>query len=204
MTGIDALSHYSWRWRRSRRQFAAIDNVSTFRRTTGQPPSGTVAGVGWYIAQRSAANGGARFRRDAVHGYAVIDDGISIHRVIINDGGVVVDPRHFAARKSVMAEIATAEIAERYEGEMIGTQAKVERKAHAGAAISPTTMIKHCQPGQWRPAARIARHSPAYPGGTPHAIGRPDPATTRVIFPAPVMERSPTPGIRGGPVPTTV
>src|SRR5882762_2448745 len=57
---------------------------------------------------------------------------------------------------------------------------------------------------QGSPPTTISREAPGYPGRSPDAVGVPNPATTIVQLPPAIMERSPTPGIIRGPVPTAI
>jgi hypothetical protein len=115
---IHFLGHNRSGARRRCFELRTIDDTRFFRRT---------------ITQCTDSAGLARWRftdchrpylrmRDFGHvfnGNAFIHDGGIVHRIIVDDRGVIINPGHFCGRQAVMAVIVFAKIAHADEGKMI-------------------------------------------------------------------------------------
>src|SRR5207244_1411939 len=81
----------------------------------------------------------------------------------------------------------------------------IEIQAYADTIKAPAHPdIEHRVWRQWRPSTIITGASPSDPCWRPNRVWRPDPATTRMRIPPPVVERRPTPGILRLPIPPCI
>src|SRR5882672_8981885 len=123
----------------------------------------------------------------------MVNDPVPARAIVIDHGRLIVNPRDFAVRQPMLAQIAVAKVPERHEGEMVGPQSEIEAEADAGPSITPSPASKNGMRRQRRPTAAVSRYAPARPGGTPPAVGRPDPPAPRMTLPAAIVKRRPTP-----------
>src|SRR5581483_4833838 len=127
------------------------------------------------------------------------------NRIVVDDGGLVVNLRNLRGRQPMMGEIVVLEILERDEGKVVGPQAKIKIGFYANSVKSePKPHVEVRMRRQRRPAAMIAGYAPRHPGWRPNCVRKPNPAATFVQIPAPVMKRRPTPGIIRLPEPARV
>lgn len=128
---------------------------------------------------------------------AAVNDGIVIaDHDVVNHGGIVVNPRVFIMRHAMFPRPMVGEMSERDKRVKIGAQSKTKTGAYISAMErEPDTGSKNRSGRQGRPAAIIIVVSPTYPSGTPFMTGHPTPAAARMMKPAPVVKRCPSPGI---------
>src|SRR6266404_2160905 len=99
--------------------------------------------------------------------------------------------------------MAIRKMVQRDEIERGGGQTKSKIRPDSLAFEGPTAVGRKSRARrERRPAAVTSRLAPAYPARTPGSIRTPDPAITRVLAPPAVVERRPSPGIIGIPIPT--
>jgi hypothetical protein len=91
---------------------------------------------------------------NALNGDAVVDEVVVHHRVVVNNGGLVVEAPHLGGRQTMMVNVVRAEIAERDKREGIYAQAKAEVCSYRNPVIAPPDADREiCARRQGRPAA---------------------------------------------------
>ena len=96
------------------------------------------ARTGGQVANGGAMHWSASNRGHSFDGKAAIDNSCLVHRVVINDGSVVVNASHLRCRQPVVAQVALVEIMEANKSEMIGTKPEIEIQSYVHAIESPT------------------------------------------------------------------
>jgi hypothetical protein len=139
----------------------------------------------------------ASYGSDAIAANAVVDDSIVVsHDVVVNDRGVAVHGKSAVASQDMEAGGAIAEAIHGDVIVMIVAQAKIEAEAKAvGMPVVTEPEAGRIIAGrrQGGPTAVTAGIAPTYPGRTPIGVGHPDPTEARIVTPAAIVERSPTP-----------
>src|SRR5205085_8955153 len=121
-------------WFRRGRQLVPVND----RISSRSCPSARRAGG--HIPNAGPLNSGVAFGRDSIKGNAVIHYCVPVDSVVVDDGGVVVNARHFGARHAMTPDIALAKIMEAHECKMVGAQAEIKIDADVSAAINPAAM----------------------------------------------------------------
>src|SRR5437868_1176311 len=104
-----------------------------------------------------------------------------------------------------MGVIMVVEIAQSDKGEVVRPQTKVKIEADVHAVETPPkSHVEFSMRWQRRPAAMLTFVPPRHPRRPPLTVRQPDPATTVMQVPAPIMEWRPTPRIIRRPEPTRV
>jgi len=145
---------------------------------------------------------------DAIAANAVVDDGVVVpNDVVVNDRGPAMHGESAVASQNMEAGGAIAEAIHRDVIVMMIAQAKIESEAKA-VGVSIVTEAEAgpiiAGGGQGGPAAVAAGIAPAYPGRTPIGVRHPDPTEPRIVAPAAIVERSPTPRVIRIPVPSMI
>ena len=131
---------------------------------------------------------------DAVNFDAFVDHGFINDGIVIDNGGVIINPGDLGRSQPVVIKIVMIEIVHGDERKVLGVQSEIEADRNMDAVEAPPHAGNELRVRrEGCPATMIAFTTPNNPGGTPNAVGRPDPATTRVQLPTPIMERSPAP-----------
>jgi hypothetical protein len=64
-------------------------------------------------------------------------DGVVVHLIVVDDGGLVVNRRNPLRRQAAMAEVVIAEVAKRDEREGVEAEAKAKARPHADTVEPP-------------------------------------------------------------------
>jgi hypothetical protein len=64
-------------------------------------------------------------------------DGVVVHLIVVDDGGLAVNRRHSLRGQAAVAEVVIAEVAKGYESKGADTEAEVETGPHAYTIEAP-------------------------------------------------------------------
>lgn len=74
---------------------------------------------------------------NALDGDAVIDNGGVFHRVVVDDGGLLVNIPDLGCRQTAMTQIAVVKVVHGNKCKVVGAQTKVEAHPHADPVEAP-------------------------------------------------------------------
>jgi len=115
---------------------------------------------------------GDRYRRDIMmicrtdqgDGNAIVDNGMVVEVVIIDDRTLVINLRHMLMRDTEIARMRIAEMIGGHEGEATGGQSEVKANRNIGTAIGEAdARLVGGERRQRGPATIIAARTPSHP-----------------------------------------
>jgi hypothetical protein len=135
-------------------------------------------------------------RRQSVAPNAMIDDGVVHHRVIIDHPASPEFVQSLTRTSTMLPNFAVVEMVRGNEIPTVVVQTETKVVTDTRAIIGETNSNPKVRARRQRcPAAVTVSIAPRYPGRTPQGPRPPAPAAHRVVEPAPIMKRRPTPGV---------
>jgi hypothetical protein len=90
----------------------------------------------WNVPNGDLADLGVSGSGNPIDLYALVNDGVVVNHVVIDDGRVVVNPGYLGRREPVVRKIVLIEVVKRDERVMVGVQAEIEVQTHAHAVVT--------------------------------------------------------------------